>query len=135
MAAQIIGGRSLRCRIRIALPDFGCKSCRRPLQLIGAKWGVVRRTCSSVPNGGFRFGSDRCLGVRCCTVLYGSVLNNVRGLGGEPHECSRELAFSALLELSPTTHNLVSYSDLSYGMLSVDHVRWRRGGIRRTLCF
>ena len=134
VAVQITGGRSLRCRIRIALPSFGCKSCRRPLQLSSAEWGVVRCTCSSVPNGGFGFGSDRCLGVRCCTVLYGSVLISVRGLS-ELHGCSRELAVSALLELSQTTHNVVSYSDLSYGILSFDHVRWRRSGIRRTSCF
>ena len=135
VAAQITGGRSLRCRIHIALPGFDCKSCRRPLQLSGAEWGVVRRTCSSMPNGGFGFGSNRRLGVWCCIVLYGLVLNSVRGLGGEPHGCSRELAVSALLELSPTTHNVVSYLDLSYGILSVDHVRWRRGGVRRTSCF
>ena len=65
-------------------------------------------------------------------MLYGSVQNSVRGLGSEPHRCSQELAVNALLELSPTTHNLDFYSDLSYGMMSVDHVRWRRGGIRRT---
>ena len=77
-----------------------------------------------MPNGGFEFGSDRCLGVRCCSLLYGSMLNSVGGLGGEPHGCSRELAISALLELSPTTHIVVSYSDFSYGILSVHHVRW-----------
>ena len=135
VAAQIIGGRSLRCRIRIALLGFGCKSYRRPLQLSGAEWGVVRRACSLVPNGGFGFGSNWCLGVRSYTVLYGSVLNSVRGLGGEPHGCSRELAISALLELSPTTHNVVSYLDFSYGILSVNHVRWQRGGVRHTSCF
>ena len=99
VAAQISGGRSLRCRIRIALPGFDCKRCQRPVQLSGAEWGVVRCTCSSVPNGGFGIGSDRCLGVQCSTMLYGSVLNSVRGLGGEPHGCSREIAVSALLEI------------------------------------
>ena len=118
VAAQITGGRSLCCRIRIALPGFGYKSCQRPLQLSGAEWGVFRHTCSLVPNGGFGFGSDRCLGVQwqtswmqlrdCCQCPVGD---------------------------SPTTHNVVSYSDLSYGILSVDHVWWRRGGIRRTSCF
>ena len=86
----------------------------------------------SVPISVWGFDVVQCYTVRCYTVLYGSVLNSVKGLGGEPHGCSRELAVSALLELSPTTHNLVSYLDLSYGMLSVDHVRWRRGGVRRT---
>ena len=58
----------------------------------------------SVPNGGWGFGTVQWLGVRCCTVVDGSVLNNGWGFGGKPHGSSRELAVSALSELSSTTY-------------------------------